>query len=430
MTIRKPVVVVGSSNGSRNYGDDMMWLATARAVRSHAPEIPIVTDAATGWLPPIGSVTPLPFMHDSLLRYRMTVTRSRWANRAQGAVGLLLNRTALERGLARQDELAEGAKTTGIERRWEQEIAKSQALIFSGAGGLTDTFAVHAIAGWGMMVALARRHDVPTMMLGQGVGPLKAPELRASLTQTLQRCDSITTRDDLSTDLVRELAPGVPVATTIDWAVLERPSETVQQHVDGYLAEQGASTFVAASLHDWRPADSKTRSQATQLLEEICLTAQSQGMSVVLVPNMIGLGRADDRIFMRAAAAHLPHHLRGAIIDLPHDLTAFETRAVLSRARGVFSSRYHPVVFALAAGTPATGICYDDYYVQKHRGALSWYGESERVHRVGESHSREWWEAGIEPGRQNHTRRMSATERRRAECLAPLTDFLNRVALT
>lgn len=424
MTIRKPIVVVGSSNGSQNYGDDMMWLATTNAVRKQIPETPVITDSFPRWLPPVGGVETLPFMHDALLRYRMTVTKSRLANKAQAAFGLTVNRDALRRGLVRQEELADGAPTSGIERRWEKAIARSQAMIFSGAGGLNDTFALHAIAGWGMMIALAHRHGVPVIMLGQGVGPLVDPSNREALRRSLERCDFITTRDHVSAQIVNRIAPQVPVNATIDWAVLETPSETTQEAVDQYLGQHHIGDFVAVSLHDWRPADTQSREKVARLLQVIVAAADERDCSVVLVPNCVGVRRADDRVFMREAASALDTRLRDRVVSLPEDMTAFETRALIARAKGVFASRYHPGVFALAAGTPSTGICYDDYYVQKHAGALSWYGEQSRIHLLDEQHTLDWWMSGIDVSGSSAARRLQVTNELRDECMRPLNDWI------
>lgn len=428
MTIRKPVVVVGSSNGSHNYGDDMMWLATVNALRDAVPEVPVVTDAHPWWLPPVGGVEVLPFMHEALLRYRMKVSKHRLLNKSQAALGIAVNRDALKRGIDRQEQLASGAATRGIETAWERSIGKSQGMVISGAGGLTDTFAVHAIAGWGMMIALAHRMGIPVIMLGQGVGPLDASESRQALRRSLERCGVVTTRDHASERLVREIAPGVSATATIDWAVLERPSPATDASVNAYLEGEGVGDFVAASLHDWRPAASGDRTQVANLMRMVAESAAARDCEVVLVPNCIGQQRSDDRIFMRAAAEGLPNQLASRVRSLPGDMTAFETRSLIAKAKGVFASRYHPNVFALAAGTPATGICYDDYYVQKHSGALDWYGESHRLHRLDDNHDLDWWIAGIEDG-QERQRRLDRTDELRDDCVRPLRDWVaaNRI---
>jgi polysaccharide pyruvyl transferase WcaK-like protein len=55
-----------------------------------------------------------------------------------------------------------------------------------------------------------------------------------------------------------------------------------------------------------------------------------------------------------------------------------DARAAAVLARGaslVVSSRYHPVVFAAAAGVPSIGISVDDYTGVKLRGALTAFGQ-------------------------------------------------------
>jgi polysaccharide pyruvyl transferase WcaK-like protein len=428
VTNQRSWVVIGSSNGSSNYGDDMMWLAMAVALRNFDPGCRIVTDAGSDWIPPLDNISVLPFIHRSLMRFNMSVSRLRLANRVQAAVGLLVNRGALERGLKRQEELAAGAPARGIELLWEREIVESAGLVFSGAGGLTDRFAVHAVAGWGVLTALAKRNGVRVAYFGQGVGPLEGPDSREALARTFGRADLVTTRDLHSAEEVRLLAPGTHAVATIDWAVLERLNSQVESRIDRYLDAKSLTRYIAVSLHDWTSASAAERASVSALLGRLAEVARAIGCKVVLVPNCVGLQRADDRQFMLSARSALQAHVAENIVPILEPFDAFETRRIIARSLGVFSSRYHPVVFGLAEGTPATGICYDQYYLRKHFGALEWYGEGHRIYEVGATPpSVEWWLDGVELERERQSERLRRTDVLRASCADELTAWLESV---
>lgn len=366
-------VVVGSSNGSSNYGDEMMWMSAVEVLRAEDPEGAVVTDAFPGWTPPFADVETLPFLHAAIQRYTMLPSRFRLVNKVKGATGLLLNRGALQRGYERISQIQGGAPTSGIEKLWEDRIKTSRGVIFSGAGGMTDRFALHAIAGWGATVALARRHDVPVIFLGQGVGPLLDPASRRVAGQMLADADVVSTRDDFSAEEVAALTGRRETSAVLDWAVVNPPHAAVESVVRSFIDESEMTTYVAISLHDWTSATEDERTRVRSLMRGVAEFAVESGDRVLCVPNCVGIQRADDRSFMQDAIDDLPTELRSVFIQTPSSFDAYATRRLLREAKFLVSSRYHPLVFALAEGTPAVGVAYDDYYVQKHAGALRWY---------------------------------------------------------
>jgi polysaccharide pyruvyl transferase WcaK-like protein len=103
--------------------------------------------------------------------------------------------------------------------------------------------------------------------------------------------------------------------------------------------------------------------------------AESMGAALAFVPHV---GGADvpiahaDAVAGRALADSLRTPLR--ILDLWQPR---EARWLVAQAAMVVSTRYHPLVFATAAGIPALGIHQDDYTRVKLRGALSCAGLEE-----------------------------------------------------
>lgn len=417
--------LVGSSNGSHNHGDESMWLATARALRQVEPGSKIITDAWPGWAAPLPEVEVLPFMHDAFLR-RGGPPRSR----AEAALNLVLNYGAVGRGYTRQVALASGAAARpGLERRWDDAIAGSRGLVFCGAGGITDRFALHAIAGWGAMVALAEKHDVPVAFLGQGIGPVRDLRARASVRRTFEAASLITTRDEHSADEARALSPHSDVESAPDWALLDEPDAADREAARAALERLGVSgPFVTASLHDWTSATVAQRLRASESLASVVRVAAALGCQVVLVPNCTGHKRADDRTFMAAARARLDSRAQENVLVLRERLASPAIRALVGQSCGLFSSRYHPVVFALAEGVPATALCYDDYYVQKQQGALRWYGEEDRVWSVDDPLPPDSWLArGIEDSRSGRARRVRRTEEMAELVRGPFEAWLRKV---
>lgn len=387
-------VVIGSSNGSSNYGDEMMWMNLVQELRRNAPGAKVVTDAFPHWSPPYEEIEVLPFPHVGLMAYRMRPSRIRMVNKFKAAFGLAVNRGARQRGYRRAAQIRAGAPLAEAELVWDEALSRSRGLVFSGAGGITDRFALHAIAGWGVLVALADRRRVPVVFVGQGVGPVVEQAARDAAGQMLQSADWIGTREKFSAREVIDLAPGVEVRTQLDWAVVTRTPPEVDDRVRAWVKQQELAGCVAISVHDWTSATEEERARVRSLVRGAGEFALAKGLRVLCVPNCVGTFRADDRAFMQAEIAHLPEHLAARFQQTPDDFRAYETRRALREARVLFTTRYHPLVFALSEGTPAVGLAYDDYYIQKHRGALAWYDMESWVDDVRLlSPDLNWWEA-------------------------------------
>lgn len=423
MTTRSPrrYVVLGGGNGSGNRGDEIMWEATVDSLRRVDPAAPVVTDGAAGWTGPLEDVDVLPGLHHAVRRLHR-VPR----HRVETAVQLLANRGSLERGLRRCAQLREGAPARGgLEHRWEAAVRDSRAVVVAGSGGMTDPHALHAIVGWGMVTELAARHGVPVAFLGQGVGPLDEPSLREALGRTLDRLSLFTVRDQESVAVVRSINPRVRVLAAPDWALLGEPTGDHRRQAARLIAAHvGTDRFVAISLRSYRTVDAEAHRHVTDVVRRVVRLAASRACRVLMVPNVVTATGRDDRRYMKAVVEQLDaaESDRCSVLDEPHP--AQVTRAVLGASAGVFSTRYHPLVFALAEGAPGTGIAFDRYYVQKLGGALDWYGERDRVAEVGASTTDEWLARGLDDEHRSVERRRGRTVELARQCEAPFTEWL------
>src|SRR5260370_27207074 len=95
-------------------------------------------------------------------------------------------------------------------RKFVDAVACARLVAGAGMGGLTDAFPEYAL-GVLRTLELAIRHGVPTAMMGQGIGPLFDPALRARAAEVLPRVEWIALRE-VRTGLPLLQALGVPSA--------------------------------------------------------------------------------------------------------------------------------------------------------------------------------------------------------------------------
>lgn len=242
-------------------------------------------------------------------------------------------------------------------------VAACDAVVISGGGNLNSSWPEHVYerAALASLSALFGKRHVVT---GQTVGP-----------HLTRRHGEI-----VGGILTSAAAVGAREAATYETALqLGVPPERLVQTVDdaAYLAGEGdrealSQPYVAATFspHGGLLDHDRYVTGIAALLDDV---HRATGYPVVLVPHQ---GTAHDGELTGDLAMHQ------SIVDACSSAPVTALGVVSSRravrvtqdAALVISSRYHPVVFAMAGSVPAIGLGVDVYTSTKIRGALSNYG--------------------------------------------------------
>lgn len=371
-------VVLSSANGSTNLGDEAMWEATVLVLRELVGPVRIVTDGHASFRPGVPDIEVLPYLHLQLRR---------GARLPHGLLERLVSyprRNAYAASRARA--LAAGIGLPAGAELWRARVATSRGLVISGAGAMTDDFAPHGVSSWWLAASWARAAGVPTYLLGQGIGPIVDDSLRAQAADLVGWSRVVNVRETTSDGVVRGLRPGLSTEVTPDWAILDEPADADRARAREYLdAVCGGAPFIALSAHRRHNTSKAQLERLSGLLEGTTRHALASGRRVLFVPNMIGSGYSDDRATFDLVARSWPAQLRSSVHVVRAPLGPRVTRAVLGGADFLATTRYHPLVFALAEGTPTVGVSYDAYYDQKLVGASQMFGVNGNVLRLEEA---------------------------------------------
>ena len=246
-----------------------------------------------------------------------------------------------------------------------QRVRDSDGLVISGGGNLCETWPGQI---WERVALLdvARAAGRPAVVLGQTLGPALSAGQRQWLAASLPSCAWVGVRDGSSAALALSL--GVA------------PDRLHQQFDDAFFLEAEAVTDDRVAALDWRKPiilvtlDASFGSpERTHTVDVIArhLDALVESLQAVLVfaPH-VGGADVPDALADAAAARALRARLQSPLIVLD-TWQPREMRWLVGEAALVVSTRYHPLVFATAAGTPALGIYTDAYTRTKLRGALT-----------------------------------------------------------
>lgn len=238
-------------------------------------------------------------------------------------------------------------------------VSRADLVVAAGMGGITDAFAEF---GLGLLetLALAIRRRRKTAMVGQGIGPLRDPALRALAASVLPRIDVIAVREHLaSRPLLDSL--GVPAARTVTTG-----DDTVELAYRLRPERLGGGLGVNVRASDYSGVGSDEVRRLGQVLQD---AASARRAPMVSVPISAVPGEADADTIRQLMAGY---HDAGDRDD--RVLTPVHVIRRIQQCRVVVTGSYHAGVFALSMGVPAIGLAGSPYYADKFRGLSAQFG--------------------------------------------------------
>ncbi|CAM5677866.1 hypothetical protein SALBM311S_02140 [Streptomyces alboniger] len=258
--------------------------------------------------------------------------------------------------------------------RREQLLAETDLVIATGGDLHTSDYGVST--PYLRALIAAQERDIPTVMIGQSVGPFDDPADAEAWLTVADRCRLLTVRESAShgylmgklglpehrVQLSSDPAFLLPTANgKRTSAVLNSLGLTPEVPYLCLAPSQGITRFSA--VDEAQHAAALTR-LATALV-------RTRKMPVVLVPHCHdSRSHNDDRILAAriAEAAGMPE-----VMALPGALTASDYKGVLSHGELVISERLHAAIGALSSGVPAIAIGHS----HKFNGVLAeTYGDT------------------------------------------------------
>jgi polysaccharide pyruvyl transferase WcaK-like protein len=238
-------------------------------------------------------------------------------------------------------------------RAYVNAVTRADLVVATGAGVFTDAFVDNAM---GVLATLefALQRNVPTAVMGHGIGPVSDVALKRQMARVLPRVDLMTLREHReSMRLVGSLgvAPDRVVVTGDDAVEMAnrhaRPqlgdAIGVNVRVAGYAGVSGSAIDVI------RPAVHR----AAALL----------AAPLVPVPIAHHPDCHDGVAIQKVLAGY-----NEAPVPIAELNTPAKAIAEVSRCRIVVTGSYHAAVFALAQGIPAVALSATPYYLNKFAG--------------------------------------------------------------
>jgi polysaccharide pyruvyl transferase WcaK-like protein len=245
-------------------------------------------------------------------------------------------------------------------------FASADGLVVSGGGNLSSTWPdllYERVA----LLRLARLFGKPAVVLGQTIGPRLARDEHSQLAESLPSARFVGVRERRSADLALELG----VSSERIWY---QSDDALFLETNPGSASPGSPTPASAVNRIAVTIDPQIRAAGKALFDafvsQLRRVSLTTGAPLILIPHAFGNESASVPSDLTEANL-LAEELGLSSTAVAAGLNAREAMRLTGEAALIISSRYHPIVFGLAAGIPSIGIYGDEYCRIKLQGALT-----------------------------------------------------------
>jgi len=254
-----------------------------------------------------------------------------------------------------------GAEFTAIPRLDLPQITrllKQTDLFISGGGGLfQDVTGLGSVPYYGGLLWLAQRLGVPTMVFGQGLGPLRLAPNRWFVKQIFKRVQAIAVRDPESYAFLQKLGlPNSKLFQTADPVLVMQPVHYTR--AQQLLEDAGLDLnrpVIGISVRPWPTWFEKQLKAFTSVLAQF---AAQIGGQLVLIPfqpdHDTWLCHEVAYSLTCRPAAYVPH-----VVVLEQAFSPVEMQGLIGQLDLMVGMRLHALIMAASQSVPAVGLVYD-----------------------------------------------------------------------
>lgn len=237
------------------------------------------------------------------------------------------------------------------------EMKRSDLFISGGGGLFQDVTGFGSVPYYGGLLWLARRLGLRSMVLGQGLGPLRLGANRWVLKQILKGVDAISVRDADSIDMLQKMGlPAAKLHQCADLVLTLQPAHPSQ--IQQYLAAEGIDLnrpVIGVSIRPWSTWYEKQLKAFTSVLAQFAARIQAQ---ILLIPFQ----PAQDTWMCHEAAYSLqtrPNAYVPPVVVLEHAYSPMEMQGIIGSLDLIVGMRLHSLIMAASMCVPAVGLVYD-----------------------------------------------------------------------
>lgn len=231
-------------------------------------------------------------------------------------------------------------------------LKRSQLFISGGGGLFQDTTGMGSVPYYAGLIQLAHLLSIPTMIFGQGIGPIKYQWNRWLLKKILADSQAIYVRDSSSLNFLKQLE--VPAKLTAD-PVLTLASAP-ELHSQQILHQAGINVdqpIIGLCIRPWKSWYEKQLKSLTSIISQFANQIEAQ---ILLIPFQMNKDKwlADEASYSLVCRPEVPN-----VVILDRVCTPYEMMGIIGQLDIMVGMRLHSLIMAAAQCIPAVGLVYD-----------------------------------------------------------------------
>lgn len=232
----------------------------------------------------------------------------------------------------------------------KKEMKQAKMLIFGGGSLLQDVTSSKSLKYYLMIIALAEKCGLKTMLYANGIGPINTRTDRRLTARILNKVDLITLRDDKSDEELKKLGVTKPeIIITADPAFTINLKEALTGQF--FIKRAGVpdgTKVCAVSIRSWKNSSGNFSEAMASLCDYM---VEKYDIHPLFVPMQYPL----DMDVSKEVMEKMKHP--SYIIN--RNLTVAEMFSVLSGAEVLIGMRLHSLIYATTLEIPAMALVYD-----------------------------------------------------------------------
>jgi len=245
-----------------------------------------------------------------------------------------------------------------------QKYAKADVVIVRGGDTLTNDYGFLPLTSHLTSMLFAVLLRKPIILLGHTIGPFGI--LKCVVRYVLDRTDIIVLREEQSREILQDLGIDKPaIYVTADLSFLSDVPNV--ETVERILFEEGikkntkivgvsVSQIFPGFLHVPRDYKGKRERYVELMAQTIDYLISNLGVSVIVVPNVLGPGDNDDR--MIATEIYSKVNSKEKVKLIVNEYSPEELKGIISHCEMFIGARMHACIAALSTCVPTISLAY------------------------------------------------------------------------
>jgi polysaccharide pyruvyl transferase WcaK-like protein len=261
-----------------------------------------------------------------------------------------------------------------------ESVLGSDLFVATGAQYMSDACKQDALRVLDRMETAAQ-HNIPTAMLGQGIGPINDPELCVRAKAVYPLIDYIFVRE-------KRVAPGLLGSFGVDPArVIFTGDDAIEMAYEARTGPSGTNIGLGLRASYYTEVESKH----VQIIRDVVQhSAAKYNATLVALPISHSAHELDPRLIREVLAGYKKVKMSRWRFESP-----LEIIKDTGQCRLVIAGTYHTAIFALSQGIPAIGLAKSVMYMDKFLGLVDQFGPGCQVVYLDDPNMREKLEQAI-----------------------------------